>query len=148
MTWSEILKLILRNAGLLGGFAAVYGLMRHYPGWKAQLGLEVSDPVLFIGLLAWGFCVGAAYEAARSKKRSAWEWMVVAALFGPLALLALAALGPEGTACESCDTVYRRHAPRCPVCSYPAPRDSHDILLPPRRPRAQRAEGERSSVSP
>src|SRR5262245_3489261 len=112
---------ILRNAGLLGGFVAVYGLLTSYPRWKPQLGLQVSDPVLFIGLLAWGFCVGSAHEAARSKKRSAWEWMVVALFFGPLALLALAALGPEGTACSTCDTIYSRGAPRCPVCSYPAP---------------------------
>ena len=138
MSWTQVLGLILRNAGLLGGFAVVYGLMTHYPGWKAQLGLEVSNPVLFIGLLAWGFCVGSSYEAARSKKRSAAEWVVLAVFFGPLALLALAALGPEGTACPSCDTVYRKHAPRCPVCSYPAPHQRHDILIPPRRPREQR----------
>jgi RNA polymerase subunit RPABC4/transcription elongation factor Spt4 len=130
MTWRKIFTLLLRNTWVLAAFAAIYAFMTHYPSWKVQLGLQVSDGVLFAGLLAWGFCMGAAYEAARIKKRSTWEWLLVATLFGPLALLALAALGPEGTACASCDTVYRKDAARCPVCNEPASGDWRALQLP------------------
>ena len=60
------------------------------------------DPALFagtglfiLGLVVWVVCVVYAYRYAPRRNRSAVNWAILAVVFGPLALFALAAL-PRG----------------------------------------------------
>jgi hypothetical protein len=52
--------------------------------------------IIIIGLVVWIVCAVTAYRYAPRRRRSAVNWALLAVVFGPLALFALAAL-PKGS---------------------------------------------------
>lgn len=58
--------------------------------------LELASAIgLAWSFMAWLFCAGCAADAAASKGRSMFGWLVLGFTFGPLALLAMAAFAPD-----------------------------------------------------
>lgn len=71
--------------------------------------------LMWVGVFWLASAVYAA-EAAGSKRRSGFAWFWGGLLFGPLALLALAAAAPGGIACGRCFERIHRKAQTCPHC--------------------------------
>jgi hypothetical protein len=51
--------------------------------------------LVVIGLVVWIVCVVAAYQNAPKRGRSAINWAILTAIFGPLALFALFLMAPK-----------------------------------------------------
>lgn len=62
------------------------------------------------------FSAFASSAAAQSKRMSSLAGFLMGAVFGPLALLAIAAMGPSGAPCRSCREPIHEMARLCPYC--------------------------------
>ena len=82
-------------------------------------GLTILWTVFILSI--WIFCGVASVMAAKSKRRERFAWFGAGLAFGPLALLALAAMGPKGVQCGGCREIVSPGADVCPHCGTERP---------------------------
>jgi 4-hydroxybenzoate polyprenyltransferase len=67
------------------------------------------------------FSAVASAVAAQSKRMSTLGGLLMGAVFGPLALLAIAAMAPSGAPCRMCREPIHEQAKICPCCRSESP---------------------------